>query len=529
MHFPTANRERHPPENLPTGDAGMQVFDLELTGTHDTTTDTSSSSTTNWYTGTGLVAGSEHGCPVRRSNVEPCLPHSISHSSGHTSPSANEYSSWLQRSPTAKYSSAMRTRAIRRPATSNLFACPGSSSLRPHRRAVSDTVDPRPVGQSLADHGSGAGNGHLIGDVGEEPGHNQPFGHLGLHPAGLEVVALVLGNRAHRRRVAAPDVVLLDVEVGNRVRMRPFIEDEVVIGLHGVGPDRSPPHPDQPAVDRMGTIGHGSHEEQVTCRLRRPVILERPKIEHLIVATDVRSPKFARPRGTDQRRVGAEPGIAPAQGDRETVETGVSPNGAHLMGKLPGGRAQRLDADVVQLGTIRCSAWLATDDAPRVGSSANSPPSTSTTISTTEATDEEAPRMTVRGNTASPPAPVITCTTTTGCSIVTPAWTSITTGSAANASLRSTKSVGSVAIDPKSASASSCSVIRPIANASSPASDATVANTPLTVTISPARGPSPSTRARIRSEGGGPWTSVAVRSGETGVWCLSRSRLSIRL
>src|ERR1700722_2267076 len=92
-------------------------------------------------------------------------------------------------------------------------ASPEASSSRPHRRTVFDapvscsttsgTVHPRTVGEGPADHGPGAGDGHLVGDGLEEPGHDQPLRHPGLHAPRFEVVLLILVHRPHRRAGAA--------------------------------------------------------------------------------------------------------------------------------------------------------------------------------------------------------------------------------------------------------------------------------------------------------------------------------------
>ena len=53
-----------------------------------------------------------------------------------------------------------------------------------------------------------------------------------------------------RRGVAAPHVVLLDVEVGHRVGVGRLVEHQVLVVLHGVGLDGAPTDPDQTGVDR---------------------------------------------------------------------------------------------------------------------------------------------------------------------------------------------------------------------------------------------------------------------------------------
>ena len=119
------------------------------------------------------------------------------------------------------------------------------------------------------DDRSNALDGQLLGDVEKEPGHDEPFGRLGVDASGLQVVTLVLVDRTNSRAVAAAHVVLFDVEVGNRVSMGSFVEDQVVVGLHGIRSNRPAVDPDQPAVHRVGMVGHRSLEQQVARRARR--------------------------------------------------------------------------------------------------------------------------------------------------------------------------------------------------------------------------------------------------------------------
>src|SRR6476620_899306 len=81
-------------QDLVARHADVQVGDLECAP--GTTTSTSAPSTTTSKTGTGTVAGRVCGSPVTSENVEPCLGHSISTSSGHTSPSDSEKSACEQ-------------------------------------------------------------------------------------------------------------------------------------------------------------------------------------------------------------------------------------------------------------------------------------------------------------------------------------------------------------------------------------------------------------------------------------------------
>ena len=96
----------------------------------------------------------------------------------------------------------------------------------------------------------------LLQDLVEEAEGDQPVGHLGRHPPALQVEALVLGDRADGRGVAAAHVVVLDLQVGHRVGVGALVQHQVAVGLHGVGAPRPLLDPDQAAVDRAGRVGH---------------------------------------------------------------------------------------------------------------------------------------------------------------------------------------------------------------------------------------------------------------------------------
>src|SRR3954468_24954056 len=85
------------------------------------------------------------------------------------------------------------------------------------------------VGQHVLQIVLQTGDGQALDDVLEEAEHDQAVGHLGGHAARLEVVALLLVDRADGRRVAARHLVLLDLQVRHRVGLCPLGEHEVAI------------------------------------------------------------------------------------------------------------------------------------------------------------------------------------------------------------------------------------------------------------------------------------------------------------
>ena len=134
--------------------------------------------------------------------------------------------------------------------------------------------------------------------------------------------------------------------------MGPLVEHQVVVGLHGIGLDCSPPDPDEPAVDRMRCIGHGSHEQEVARRARGTVVLKGAEVEHLIVSADEGGPQGAGTRVPHQSRVGPQPGVAATEGHGIAGQRCVGTDRARLMGELPGGPPERLDGDIGEGCTV---------------------------------------------------------------------------------------------------------------------------------------------------------------------------------
>src|SRR6516225_9724545 len=136
----------------------------------------------------------------------------------------------------------MRTSAMRCPATSKRLASPGASSSVLHNATVSDTVSATGAHRHGAQCGFETvvhlaleqrchrGNGSAVDDGVEEATHDQALRHLWRHAPGFDVVALVLVDRADRGGVGALHVVLENVEIGYRIRVRALVENEVVVG-----------------------------------------------------------------------------------------------------------------------------------------------------------------------------------------------------------------------------------------------------------------------------------------------------------
>src|SRR5215204_5117120 len=225
-----------------------------------------SPSTSVRNTGTGCVAGSVNGSPVVRLNVLECLGHSISRSSHQTSPSASETLAWVHVSPMAYTSSSMRTRATGTPPTTMRRAVPGAMSARATvADAVSVAISGRPgqraveveLGRHLAAQLLGErAHRQLVEDLVEEAEDDEPLGDLRPDAPALEVEALLGVDRADRRRMAATDVVRLDLQVRHALGPRALAEGQVAVGLER---DRAPgvlADLDQARVDAARLVLH---------------------------------------------------------------------------------------------------------------------------------------------------------------------------------------------------------------------------------------------------------------------------------
>ena len=89
--------------------------------------------------------------------------------------------------------------------------------------------------------------------------------------------------------------------------MRPLIEHQIVIGLHGLRPHGAVTNPDEPAVDGAGSAGHRALAEQIAGRARCLVVLKGPDVVHLLTRPQV---------GGAQLAVGPEPTTAASVRDR---------------------------------------------------------------------------------------------------------------------------------------------------------------------------------------------------------------------
>ncbi len=134
--------------------------------------------------------------------------------------------------------------------------------------------------------------------------------------------------------------------------MGSFIEDQVVVRLSGIRADRSPMHPDQPAVDRVRAVGHCPHKEQVAGGPRREVVLKGAEVEHLVLPSDEGGPELAGPCLPVEGGIGPEPGIPATQGHREAVQGGAGADHAGLVGQLPGVGPEGLHAHVGEGGVV---------------------------------------------------------------------------------------------------------------------------------------------------------------------------------
>src|SRR5690349_3263318 len=104
----------------------------------------------------------------------------------------------------------MRTRAMRYPPTSKRRAAPGARSSRAHRRTASPTAALHLVDDRAAQPFRQRTDRETVEHVVEEPEHDQTLGFFGRNPARLEVVQLIVVDRADGRGVRALHVVRFD-------------------------------------------------------------------------------------------------------------------------------------------------------------------------------------------------------------------------------------------------------------------------------------------------------------------------------
>jgi hypothetical protein len=116
---------------------------------------------------------------------------------------------------------------------------------------------------------------HLV----EEAGDDEALGARRMQAAALEVEALVFVDRSDGRGVAALDVVVLDLQVGNRLGPRLVGQLDVAVRLERVGASRIGSHVYEPGVDRTRPVVDHAFEQQVARRVARRVILEGAEVE----------------------------------------------------------------------------------------------------------------------------------------------------------------------------------------------------------------------------------------------------------
>src|SRR5690349_14754687 len=111
----------------------------------------------------------------------------------------------------------MRTSAMRWPSTSKRRALPGASSSRRHNVTRSPTTVLQLVDNGAAQTLREGTDRQPVEHIVEEPEHDQALRFFGLDAARFEVVALVVVDRADRRRMRAPHVVRFDFEIRDRL------------------------------------------------------------------------------------------------------------------------------------------------------------------------------------------------------------------------------------------------------------------------------------------------------------------------
>ena len=203
----------------------------------------------------------------------------------------------------------------------------------------------------------------------EEAAQDQAF-RVGLRQAARHrVEELFPVDLADRRAVGAADVVRLDLEAGDRVRVGRRREEEVPVLLVGVRLLGLGLDADHPAPDRGRLVAQRALEREVGRRVRRDVLLERVEVEVLVAVGEVGA------RDTRGRALPGEVVLDPdlallrAEAAGDPVELGVAADARAVRREVPCLPGEILERDVLDL---RVLADEELDDGVRVAGESGS-------------------------------------------------------------------------------------------------------------------------------------------------------------
>ncbi len=145
-------------------------------------------------------------------------------------------------------------------------------------------------------------------------------------------------------------VVVLDLEVGHRLRPGLGRQLDVPVGLEGVGAAGGLGHPDQPGVHGSGAVAHRALEQQVAGGVGRHVVLEGAVVERLIAVPEVGGQEVAAGALPHQAAVGADPCVVAAEAGQAGGGGGLGLHHDLEASERPGGPIQHLHAEVADTG-----------------------------------------------------------------------------------------------------------------------------------------------------------------------------------
>ena len=196
------------------------------------------------------------------------------------------------------------------------------------------------------------GTGRRSNTSSKKPEHDEPLRFLGRHAAGGEVVELVVVDRTDGARVRALHVVGLDLEVGDRLRLRALGEHEVAVGLErhrllGVAPDA-----DEARVHRLRGVLDRALEQEVAPRVGRVVVLQGAEVEHLVAVAEVDRREVGLGARSREQRLAAEARVGAAQRDHRRPERRVPAEVRALQRDLPRAGAVLLHREVADVRVV---------------------------------------------------------------------------------------------------------------------------------------------------------------------------------
>ncbi len=223
---------------------------------------------------------------------------------------------------------------------------------------------------------SGTGERSMMAS--KKPRTMRPSAIFGRHATRLDVIALILVDRAHRRGMGAADIVLQDVEVGHGVGVRPFVEDEVVVGLAGVAAHGSPVDPDEPAVDRARRPSDGALAQQLTRGARGHMVLQGSDVVHLGPVTEIGGEDLTAGVLPLDRDVGADPVVGGTEADGEGAKRRLG-GATASQPRQSTRRHRRRSAATRRRATAPSAAASSVTGTTRLRSAPSAPAKTSTT------------------------------------------------------------------------------------------------------------------------------------------------------